>query len=211
MINSVHVNTINVATVWWLPSRYFAWLGQFCLFWITLLNIEAFYSIYIKWLLAILLNLINFLSFCWIYINWVLANLDNFGSLWVILGHFSWIRIILLNFDQLGSCNYNKLCYILVTGFLLFWLTGLILSHFGKLWTILTYFGSFQIISSDFDLLSFIFMIHFASFDSIQRLGTCYLKPFRAFCVTGFFLFWLIFINWVLVGAFCFISIPLDG
>ena len=29
--------------------------------------------------------------------------------------------------------------------------------------------------------------------------------------MTGFFLFWLIFVNWVLVGAFCFISIPLDG
>ena len=67
------------------------------------------------------------------------------------------------------------------------------MAHFGKLWTIFPCFGSFQIISSDLDLLSFIFMIHFASFDSIQWLGTCYLKPFRAFCVTGFFLFWLIF------------------
>ena len=105
LINWIHVTTINVATFCWLSSRYFAWLGQFCQFWITLLNIEAFYSICIKWLLAILLNLITFGSFCWIYINWVLANLDNFGSIWVILGHFSWIRIILLNFDQLGSCN----------------------------------------------------------------------------------------------------------
>ena len=29
--------------------------------------------------------------------------------------------------------------------------------------------------------------------------------------MTGFFLFWLIFVNWVLVGTFCFISIPFDG
>ena len=175
-------------------------------------NLDKLPTNLVNWVLAMLLNLINFGSFCWIYINWVLANLESFDSIWVILGQFSWIRILLLNFDQLGSCNYNKLCYILVTGFSLFWLTGFILTHFGKLWTILTYFGSFQIISIDFDLISFIFMIHFASFDSIQWLGTCYLKPFRAFCVTGFFLFWLIFDNWVLlVGAFCFISIPLDG
>ena len=32
--------------------------------------------------------------------------------------------MILLNFDQLGSCKFNKLSYILVTGFSLFWLTA---------------------------------------------------------------------------------------
>ena len=60
--------------------------------------------------------------------------------MWVILGHFSWIRIILLNFDQLGSCNFNKLCYILVIGFSLFCLTWSILPilyHFAQYWGIL--------------------------------------------------------------------------
>ena len=54
-------------------------------------------------------------------------------------------------------------------------------------------------------------MIHFASFDSIQWLGFCHLKSFRAFCVTGFFVFWSIFANWALVGTSYFISIPFDG
>ena len=62
------------------------------------------------------------------------------GSIWVILGHFSWILIILLNFDQLGSHNFNKLCYILVTGFSLFcstWSILPILNHFAQYWGIL--------------------------------------------------------------------------
>ena len=29
--------------------------------------------------------------------------------------------------------------------------------------------------------------------------------------MTGFFLFGSIFVNWVLVGTFCFISVPFDG
>ena len=93
-----------------------------------------------NWVLAILLNLINFGSFCWTYINWVLANLDNFGSIWIILGHFSWIRIILFNFDQLSSCNFNKLCYILVTDFSLFcsnWSIFPSLNHFAQYWGVL--------------------------------------------------------------------------
>ena len=91
-------------------------------------------------LLAMLLNLVNFGSFCWIYMNWVLANLGNFDSIWVILGQFSWIRIILLRFDQLGSCNYNKGCYILLTAFSLFCMTWSILpilNHFAQYWGIL--------------------------------------------------------------------------
>ena len=28
--------------------------------------------------------------------------------------------------------------------------------------------------------------------------------------MTGIFLFWLILVNWALVGTFCFISIPFD-
>ena len=142
-------------------------LSLFCLFWITLLNTGAFYSIYIKWLLAILLNLINFGSFCWIYINWVLANLDNFGSIWVIFGHLSWIRIILLNFDQLGSCNYNKLCYILVTGFSLFWLTGFILTHlanFQLFWPILVHFKLFRVILIYFHSFLWFILLHLIQF-----------------------------------------------
>ena len=68
----------------------------------------------------------------------------KFGQLWFNLGnlgHFSWIRIILLNFDQLGSHNFNKLCYILVTGFSLFcwtWSILPILNHFvAQYWGIL--------------------------------------------------------------------------
>ena len=47
---------------------------------------------------------------------------------------------MLLNFDQLGSCNFNKLCYILVIGFSLFCLTWSILPilyHFAQYWGIL--------------------------------------------------------------------------
>ena len=105
-------------------------------------NLDKLTTNSVNWVQAILHNLINSGSFCWIYINWVLANLDNFGSIWVILGHFSWIRIILLNFDQLGSHNFNKLCYILVTGFSLFcwtWSILPILNHFPQYWGILLY------------------------------------------------------------------------
>ena len=103
-------------------------------------NLDELPTNSVNWALAMLLNLINFGSFCWIYINWVLANLGNFDSIWVILGQFSWIRIILLSFDQLGSCNYNKLCYILVTAFSLFCMTWSILpilNHFAQYWSIL--------------------------------------------------------------------------
>ena len=103
-------------------------------------NLDKLPTNSVDWVLAMLLNLINFGSFCWIYINWVLANLGNFDSIWVILGQFSWIRIILLSFDQLGSCNYNKLCYILVTAFSLSCMTWSILpilNHFAQYWGIL--------------------------------------------------------------------------
>ena len=103
-------------------------------------NLDKLPTNSVNWVLAMLLNLINFGSFCWIYTNWVLANLGNVDSIWVILGQFSWIRIILLSFDQLGSCNYNKLCYILVTAFSLFcttWSILPILNHFAQYWGIL--------------------------------------------------------------------------
>ena len=52
-------------------------------------NLDKLPSNSVNWVLAILLELVNFGSFCSISINWVLANLDNFGSIWLILGHFS--------------------------------------------------------------------------------------------------------------------------
>ena len=107
-----------------------------------------------------LLNLINFGSFCWIYINWVLEILGNFDSIWVILGQFSWIRIILLGFDQLGSCNYNKLCYILVTAFSLFCMTV----NFCLFWIILLNIGAFYSIYIKWLLAILLNLINFGSF-----------------------------------------------
>ena len=46
----------------------------------------------------------------------------------------------MLNFDQVGSRNLNKLCYILVTAFSLFCMTWSllpILNHFAQYWGIL--------------------------------------------------------------------------
>ena len=124
----------------------------------------------VNWVLAMLLNLVNFGSFCWIYINWVLANLGNFDSIWVILGQFSWIRIILLSFDQLGSCNYNKRCYILLTAFLLFCMTWSILpilNHFAQYWGILLHIH--QIASSYFTQLDWFWII----LVDLHKLSSC--------------------------------------
>ena len=133
-------------------------------------NLDKLPTNSVNWVLAILLNLINFGSFWWIYINWVLANLDNFGSIWVILGHFSWIRIILFNFDQLGSCNFNKLCYILVTGFSLFcstWSILPILNHFATIWLFLRHLSRVFIISVNGSFLFSIILNYFEWFRSI--------------------------------------------
>ena len=153
-------------------------MGHFSWLWIIMLNFDQVGSRnldklptnLVNWVLAMLLNLINFGSFWWIYINWVLANLGNFDSIWVILGQFSWIRIILLGFDQLGSCNYNKLCYILVTGFSLFWVTGFILTNFESLCSILGHFTPYTSIGFYLFCSTWLILDRFVGFTEIEFL-----------------------------------------
>ena len=105
----------------------------------------------------------------------------------------------MLNFDQVGSCNFNKLCYVLLTGFSLFcstWSILPILNHFAQYWGILLHIhqlGScyFWLTASIWYILAYWVLDNWDNFGQLHRFWCTLTNSVQAIFVQSYS-FWTI-------------------
>ena len=135
---------------------------------------------------------------------------DSFWSIWIIsVIKFSLFYLISLILDDFGTfcllilVHFSSFWWFILVYLLLFLLT---LNHFEWFWSIFIHFyDSFWFncfILDNWFISILIIPFILGDFDFFHPFSWFILLHFGSICVTGFFLFWLNFVNWTLVGIF---------